>query len=133
MRNELLLDRMESIDDTHRVCDSNDADAEPLAARKPYTHYDSLTEHGNRGLQVSRWRRQLDRDRIRLDARAVSAIRHARSLVLDPRFEIAVDGVDEVAAVILRVEAEDRAAEEPVQHARAPRADPERLRIGPRD
>jgi hypothetical protein len=61
------------------------------------------------------------------------AVRNHRALVADPRLQVAVNSVDEVAAVILRVEAEDRAAEQPFEHLLAPRANAERFRIGPRD
>ena len=54
-------------------------------------------------------------------------------LAVDARLEQAVDGVEEVVAVELRVEAEDAAAEQAVEQLGAPRADRERLGVGPRD
>ena len=52
-------------------------------------------------------------------------------LAVDARLEQPVDGVEEVVAVELRVEAEDAAAEQAVEQLLAPRADREGLRVGP--
>jgi hypothetical protein len=41
-------------------------------------------------------------------------------LAVDARFELAVDGVDEVVAVELRVKPQDAAAEQPVEQLDAP-------------
>ena len=54
-------------------------------------------------------------------------------LAIDARLEVAVDGVEEVVAVELRVEAEDAAAEQPFEQLVAPRADAEALGVRPGD
>src|SRR5699024_5549313 len=102
-------------------------------ARKGFVLDHAPPAFGDGRLRVAPGRWPLDRDRIRLDAGAMAAVRHARRLVLDARLEIAIHGIDEVAAMVLRMEAEDRAAEQSVEHARTPRADAERLGIRPRD
>jgi hypothetical protein len=63
----------------------------------------------------------------------MASIRHPRRFVFDACLHVAIDGVDEVAAVVLRVEAEDGAAEHPVEELRAPRTDAERLGVRPRN
>ena len=54
-------------------------------------------------------------------------------LVVDARLERAIDGVEEVVAVILHVKAEQIVAEQSVQDVLAPRADAKRLAVGPRN
>ena len=54
-------------------------------------------------------------------------------LVLDPRLEEAIDGLDEVLAVEARVEAEDRAAEHALENLPPPGADAEGFGVGPGD
>ena len=57
-----------------------------------------------------------------------------KRLAVDARFEEAVDRVEEVVAVELRVKAEDRWSRAARPGARlAPRADAERLGVGPGD
>src|SRR5256885_11944496 len=52
-------------------------------------------------------------------------------LPVDPGFQQAVDGVDEVVAVKLRVESEDARAQETVEQLLPPGADRERLGVWP--
>ena len=54
-------------------------------------------------------------------------------LVVDARLERAIDGVEEIVAVILDVETEQIVAEQAVQDVLLPRADAERLAVRPRD
>ena len=78
-----------------------------------------------------RRRRPFDRDRIAVHRGRLPAEGDRERLAIDARFEQPVDGVDEVVAVELRVEAEDAAAEHPGEQLGAPRADRERLGIRP--
>ena len=64
---------------------------------------------------------------------APAAERDGERLAVDARLEHAVDRVEEVVAVELRVEAEDAAAEHAVEQLVPPRADRERLGVRPRD
>ena len=54
-------------------------------------------------------------------------------LALDAAFQEAVDAFDEIVAVELDMEADDRAAEQALEDLLAPRADAEDFRIRPRD
>ena len=64
---------------------------------------------------------------------AAAAADDGERLAVDARLDEAVDALEEVVDVELRVEAQDVAAEEPVEQLDAPRADRERLGIRPRD
>src|SRR5437879_9079867 len=68
-----------------------------------------------------------------LDLREMAAMGDRRRFALDARFEIAVDGLDEILAMEARMEAEDRAAEQAVEQLLAPGADAERLGVRPRN
>jgi hypothetical protein len=57
----------------------------------------------------------------------------ALQLAVDPGLEEAVDALQEVVAVGLGVEADDAAAQQPVEDLVAPRADAEALGVGPGD
>ena len=74
-----------------------------------------------------------DADRERLHVRRVLAARHRETLPVDARLERAVDRLQEVVAVVLGVEADQVGAEHAEQELALPRADPERLEVGPRD
>ena len=63
----------------------------------------------------------------------MAAKRHRASLAVDAALHEAVDRLDEVVAVELRVEAEDGAAEQPVDDFLPPRADAESLGVWPRN
>ena len=64
---------------------------------------------------------------------AAAAAHHGERLAVDARLHEAVDGLEEVVDVELRVEAYDIGAEEAVEQLDTPRADRECLRIRPRD
>src|SRR5207249_9485848 len=57
--------------------------------------------------------------------------RYGEGLAIDSRLDVAVHRVDENVAVELGVKSEDAAAEKPVDDRLAPRADSERLGVGP--
>ena len=80
-----------------------------------------------------RRRRPFDRDRIPLHRGQLAAVRDGERLPVDPRFEQAVDGIDEVVAVELGVKAEDAAAQQPVEQLLPPGADAERFGVRPGD
>ncbi len=101
------------------------------SAGKFFALDDAPTALRHRRLPVGPRRRPLDRNRERLDARPVPAVRDRRVFVADARFEVAIDRIDEVAAMVLRMEAEDRAAEQSFEDLLAPRANAERFRIRP--
>ena len=63
----------------------------------------------------------------------VAAVGDRESLAVDARFEIAVHGVEEIVAVELRVEAQDRRPEQTVEQLLAPRTDAEGLGVRPGD
>ncbi len=75
----------------------------------------------------------LDRDRVGLHQRLVLAERDGGVLVLDARLQEPIHRLDEVLAVEARVEAEDGAAQHALQDLAPPRADAERLGVGPGD
>ena len=133
MQFQQARDRVEALDDALRVVEAVDADAELVVARQIEAHAHALARFvdGEGGRQ--RRRRPLDRDRIAVDRGALAAADDGERLAVDPRLDEAIDGLQEVVAVELRVKAQDVAAEQPVQQLDAPRADRERLGIGPRD
>src|SRR5258707_7351646 len=61
----------------------------------------------------------------------VSLVGYGVCLSIDSRRDVVVDRVDEVVAMELGVKPQDAAAENPVDDRLAPRADPERLGVGP--
>ena len=63
----------------------------------------------------------------------VTAERDRRVLAVDAAFHEMVDGFDEVVAVELRVEAQDRASEQAVNDLLLPRANAEGLGVRPGD
>ena len=77
--------------------------------------------------------RPLDRDRVALDRRQLAAVGDGEHFAIDARLDEALDRVEEIVAVKLRVKAENAAPQQPVEHLFAPRADPECLRVGPGD
>jgi hypothetical protein len=76
---------------------------------------------------------RLHADRKRPHQRAVAAQLDREVVPVEPRFEHAIDGVEEIVAVLLQVKAEQVGAEHAVEDLRTPRADAKRLGIGPRD
>src|SRR5215204_5698654 len=75
----------------------------------------------------------LDRDGISLHCGEFTAIGNSERLAVDPRFELPVDGIDEVVAMELRMKAEDAAAEQAVEQLLAPRTDRKCFWIWPRN
>ena len=133
MRFEQPLDRQQALLDALRVVEPIDADADPRVGAQP--------ELGEELLAALRRRRRglrpavgpVDRDRVRAHQRAHAAVDDGVELAVDARFEEPVHGVEEVVAVELRVEAEDAAAQQAVEHGLGPRADPQPLEVGPGD
>ena len=66
-----------------------------------------------------------------MHGRAAAAADDGERLAVDARLDEAVDALEEIVDVELRVKAQDVAAEQAVQQFDAPRADGERLGIGP--
>ena len=70
-----------------------------------------------------------DGDRIGAHQRAAPAEPHGALLAVDARLEVAVDGVDEVVAVELGVEAHDAGAQQAAQQLGVPGADAQALGV----
>jgi hypothetical protein len=75
----------------------------------------------------------VDADRERPDAGGAVAAGDAEPLAADARLDRAVHRLQEVVAVVLRVEPEQVVAEHAVEQLAGPRADAERLRVRPGD
>ena len=76
--------------------------------------------------------RDADRERPSRGSRGRAAA-DREVLPVDPRLEGALDGLEEVVAVRLRVKADEVRAQQAVEQLVLPRADPEGLGVGPGD
>ena len=85
------------------------------------------------GAGGERRRRPLDRDRVAMNGRRLAAAGDGERLAIDAGLDQPVDGIEEIVAVKLRVEAEDAAAQKAVEQFLPERADRERFRVRPRD
>src|SRR6185369_3715469 len=70
-------------------------------------------------------------DRVRANERRASLEHDAVPLAIDTRLELAIDGIEEVIAVMLDVESEKIVPEEAFQNLAFPGADPECFGVGP--
>ena len=128
-----IVDRADAIEDALGVVEALDADGDTRVCgqREPLPH--GVPAFAHRSLIGKRGRRPFDRDRIGPDQRLMTAERDRGMLAIDAALHEAVGRLDEIVAVELRVEAEDRAAEQPVDDLLAPRADAEGLGVRPGD
>ena len=124
---------MEPVENTLGVVQPFDAHRELDPLRQPETLQHARADIGRIMRSVVGWLGPFDRDRIGMHQRRLSAVGDRRSLAIDPGFQEAIDALDEVVAVELDMESDDRAAEKPVQDLLAPRTDAEHLRVRPRD
>jgi hypothetical protein len=110
---EQALDGLQPLLDALRVVEPIDADAQQRRLGQ--------AEGAKHRRTALRRRRQLcqpvhglfDRDGIRPDQRAAAAAHDAEVFAIDPRLDEGIDRIDEVVAVLLRVEAEDARASRP--------------------
>ena len=122
---------VQPLDDSLRVVEAVDADAEPVLARQSEPLADRAPRVGDALRRGERRRRPFDRDRVAVHRGRLAAEGDRERFAVDARFQLPVDRVEEIVAVKLRVETEDAAAEQAVEQLDAPRADRERLRVGP--
>src|ERR1051325_6332302 len=102
------LDGAEALKDAFRVIQAIDPDAELHIGGKPeaLAHPPPALRH--RRLHLQRGGRPFDRDRVAAHLGRVAAVRDRKCLAVYARLEEPVDRVEEVVAVKLRMEAEDR-------------------------
>src|SRR5207253_2064085 len=96
---EQALDRAKALEDALGVVHPVDADTDQhiVAQLLDALHFGAAQGHGKLRLDPLRW--PLDRDRVMLDLREMTAMGDRRRFALDARFEIAVDGLDEILAM----------------------------------
>ena len=131
---EQPLEGVQALEDALGVVEPVDAEGEAGAGGKRQPLEDlapALRHRWPGGTLILRW--PFDRDRIALDQRLVALEGDDRMLMLDPRLEEAIDGLDEVLAVKAGVEAEDRAAEHALEDFPPPGTDAEGLGVRPGD
>ena len=130
---EEALDREQPLLDALRVVEAVHADAEERVGGEPelLEHRAAALRDGRRGGGPAV--RPLDRDRVRPDERLAPPEHDRGALPVDPRLEEAVHRLEEVVAVLLRVEPDDARPEHPLEQLALPRADAEPLRARPRD
>ena len=117
---EQAFDGIESLDDALGVVQPLDPDAEFVSAWEIQADTNVFARLRNRFCRRQRLRRPLDGDRIRVDGRDLATARHVELLAVDPRFKKAIDGVQEIVAVVLGMKAENAAAQQTVQNLRSP-------------
>ncbi len=121
---------MQAFQDSLGVVEAVDADAQAMIPGQFQVLQHALPALLDRGpgrLQLGIG--PLDRDWIAFDQGLLALEGDGRMLVLDARLQIAVDGLEEVLALVAGMEAEDGAAQQPLQDFAAPGADAEAFRI----
>src|SRR5258706_2560778 len=131
---EQPLHRLHPLDHALGVIETVDSDRNLLVGGKPQPlrHVAPALLDRRPGRHAGRaW--PFDRDRIAFDEGVLVLVRNRRVLVLDARFQSAIDGLDEILAVKTRLEAHDGAAEHALQNFAPPGADPKGLGVRPRN
>ena len=127
-------ERLQAIGNALGVVEAIDAEDDAFVVEAERACGRSLISVGALGgLRRARPQRRIDADRKRPHVGRPAAAPGGEVLVVDARLERAIDGVEEVVAVILDVKAQQIVAEQPVQDVLAPRADAERLAVRPRN
>src|SRR5881396_3180442 len=121
-------ERAEALGEPLRVVHPLDADAEELG-RDPELPQELLARALGRIVDEP----GRDADRKGLDGGHALAAGDREALPVNPRLERAVDRLEEVVAVVLRVEADEVGAQHPGEQLRLPGADREGLGVRPRD
>src|SRR5204863_66825 len=111
-----------------RVIHTLDADADELAGDTERRQRGRAVGRPRRGAEVGR-----DADRKRPHVGRVLAADDREAVPFDPPLDGALDGLEEVVAVELRVEADEVGAQHPEQDVRLPGADADGLEVRPRN
>src|SRR5207302_2022119 len=114
------LDGAEALQYAFGVIEPIHPDAELHRRRQAERLAHAAAAFGHRRLHLQRRGRPFDRDWVAPYFGRVAAVRDGKRFPVDARFEEAVDRIEEVVAVELRVEAEDRRAQQPVEDLLAP-------------
>jgi hypothetical protein len=130
---EQALDGEQPLLDALRVIEPVDADAEQRVGREAELGKDLSAALLDRRGRYRPAVRPVNRYRIGANQRAHATVDDRVELAIDPRFEEAIDRVEEVVAVELRVEAQDAAAQQAVQDLLGKRADTKPLEVRPWD
>src|SRR6267143_2994591 len=125
---EETLEGEEPFGEPLRVVDPLDADAEKLGRNA-----EAVEQLLARGRGRVRHELGRDADRERLDVRRARSAYDREVLPVDTALDRALDGIEKVVAVILRVEADQVGAQHPLEDLPLPGADPEGLEVRPGD
>src|SRR5262249_50707713 len=120
VRFEQSFDRQEFLDETFRVVESIDPDADDGVWRQAKLTAQRLAALGDRTRVAQPPTRVLHRDRIRAHERASALMRDEILGPIDSRVQHALGGVHETIAVVRRLESDDGAAEETFEQLPAP-------------